>query len=178
MKAKGSLDDGGVRGRILDKVEETAVSYGMQYHGCGRAVLRGMREYSGIRIDDSLLRAVAPLSEGVAGDSYSCGAFVAGVLAISLCYGPYTTESSHEPVLRDIARFREAFIREFGSTLCRDIQAKLLGKYYDLTDPKQYDEFKAINPYEKCSKVVGKAARLAIENVMDKTEWQPPHVPV
>lgn len=178
MKAQGGLDDRGVRERILNKVEQAAISHDMQYHGCARATLRGMKEYTGIRIDDSLLRAVAPLSEGVAGDSYSCGAFVAGVLAISLCYGPYTTESSHEPVLRDIARFREAFTREFGSTLCRDIQKKLLGKYYDLTDPKQYDEFKAINPYEKCSKVVGKAARLAIENMMDKTEWQSPSTPV
>lgn len=180
MKGQAGLDDRGVRERILNKVEQAAEWCDKQYHGCARCTMYGIQQFSGIRIDDSLIRGVTAVSGGVGRDTYSCGAYVAGVIAIGLCYGPPSIECSHEPVHADVTRFREAFIKEFGSTTCRDIQQRLFGRYYDLTDPRQKEQFMAMQPppCEKCGKVGGKAARLAVETIMDKTEWQTPCLPV
>lgn len=170
MREQAGLGNRGVREQILSKVEQAAGWCDENYHGCCRCTMYGIRQFSGIRIDDSLIRAVTAISGGVGRDTYSCGAYVAGVIAIGLHYGPLLIESSHEPAHVEVSRFREAFIKEFGSTLCRDIQQKLFGRYYDSSNPKQKEEFWAIKPCAKCGKVCGKAARMAVETIMDKTE--------
>lgn len=71
--------------------------------------------------------------------------------------------------------FREALKAEFGfdkkleSTLCKDIQEKLYGRPFDLTDKKEYQEFLDAGGHsdQGCPKVCGIAAQVAAEKILE-----------
>ncbi len=52
---------------------------------------------------------------------------------------------------------------------CHDIQKSLLGKTLDLLDPKKWEDFLNVGGHtEKCPRVVGSSARLAVELILKK----------
>ena len=61
------------------------------------------------------------------------------------------------------------FKEVFGSTRCFDIQRKLMGRTFDLLDPKDWEEFlKAGGHTDKCPSVTGTAAKLAVEMILER----------
>ena len=66
-------------------------------------------------------------------------------------------------------KFREKFIQEYGSVICRDIQNKVLGRYYYLPDPQEFEKFHNAGAHEiHCPEVVGKAARWMTEIILQE----------
>ena len=64
-------------------------------------------------------------------------------------------------------QFRDWFISEFGSTACRDVQFKVLGRVYNIMDEQEFQKFME---YQKesgryCREVSKKAALKAAEMV-------------
>ena len=56
--------------------------------------------------------------------------------------------------------FRDAFLKEFGTTLCPELQKQIFGRSFVFTDESQGAEFFAIADHaEKCAEIVGKATR-------------------
>ena len=58
-------------------------------------------------------------------------------------------------------RFCELFRKEFGSTLCRDVQEDRFGRSFQLTDPEELKLFQSADATGRCSAVVRKAVRMA-----------------
>ena len=65
-------------------------------------------------------------------------------------------------------RYWQKFVEEFGSSCCRDIQLARVGRYYDVSDVKQYEEAGRKGLYDVASRVVGKASRMAAQMVMEQ----------
>jgi hypothetical protein len=57
----------------------------------------------------------------------------------------------------------DEFIREYGSCRCHDIQQKLMGRTFNLLDPKQLEEAFKEGMLEHCARVCGTAARRTVE---------------
>jgi len=107
--------------------------------------------------------------------SGSCGAYTSGLLAIGLKYNPLINEEStpeglakKEKAIGKIFAFRDAFIREFGTTMCPEIQKLIFGRSFNLMQDPEREAFLSIPDHaEKCSKVVAKAVRMAAGSMLE-----------
>jgi len=68
----------------------------------------------------------------------------------------------------------EDYTRELGSIICRDIQPMKFGRPYYIADADDYKKFEAAGAHvDKCPNVVGKAAQLAVELMLDEGFVEP-----
>ena len=52
----------------------------------------------------------------------------------------------------------KAFVDEFGSPICADVQTRIMGRSFDPWDPKDYEAFLAAGGHDdKCTNVAGTA---------------------
>jgi C_GCAxxG_C_C family probable redox protein len=153
------------RAEILNRVEESAYNYEKAYHGCSQCVLQAMQDHMKVG-DEATFRSASALAGGVALMGDSCGALIAGMMALGLVFGREKIEdfprlaSSFVPARTLYARFRE----EFGSCLCRDVMTTQLGRFYDLAT--EYQQFQEAGGYDRCSRVAAKTARMAAELIL------------
>jgi len=152
------------RDDLLDQIEKAAHDYEKEFHGCSRCTLKALQEYLELG-DLRTFKASIPLAAGIAMRGETCGALVAGLMAIGIATG--SEEIGNERAfLSSLAagfRFAKRFEKEFGTTSCTEIQTDKLGKFYNLADPEQYKAFIEAGGYVECPKVVGKTARMTAE---------------
>jgi C_GCAxxG_C_C family probable redox protein len=153
------------KAELLNQVEESAYRYEMAYHGCSQCVLRAIQDHLKVG-NEATFRSASALAGGVALMGDSCGALIAGMMALGLIFGRQKIEdfaelaSSLVPAQALYIRFRE----EFGSCLCRDVMTTQLGRFYDLAT--EYQQFQEAGGYERCSRVVAKTARMAADLIL------------
>jgi C_GCAxxG_C_C family probable redox protein len=143
--------------------------YEKTYRGCSQCVIAALQDALDNRNDD-LFKAATGLAggTGLAGDN-GCGAYTGAVLVLGSFLGRERNNFADPEGIRlktlQLARkFRERFIQEYGSVICRDIQNKILGRYYYLADPQEYEKFHNAGAHDiHCPEVVGKAARWMTE---------------
>ncbi len=96
----------------------------------------------------------------------SCGAFSGGLMVLSAKFSPRpdTLSDKEQKQLAyargKFARFRDWFIAEFGGVACCEVQLKVLGRVFNITDEQEFQEFME---YQKqsgryCREVSKKAA--------------------
>lgn len=175
------------REKILKKISDTAQYYEEEYGSCARNVLAAIQE--NLEICDekefrSVFQAADALAGGVAHHQQMCGAALGGVLAIGLVYGSDTMEPAlpqgAQKKSKGIDRHKESverghefvirFKNEFGSTVCREVQHRLTGRYWDLRNPEDRALFITKTYHDKCGIATGKAARLAAEVILESSE--------
>ena len=153
------------KAEILDQVEQSAYNYEKAYHGCSQCVLRALQDRLKVGNRETF-RSASALAAGVALMGDSCGALIAGMMALGLVFGRQKIEdfaelaASFVPARTLYARFKE----EFGSCLCRDVMTTQLGRFYDLAT--EYPQFEEAGGYEQCSRVVARTARMAAEIIL------------
>jgi len=159
--------------QILDEVSKAAKNAEIKYHGCSRCTLYGLRKYFNF-IPDDLIRAAMTLAGGCSASNGSCGAYSGALLAIGFKYQPPIEDLSDEAKTKLVKSrekqfaFRDAFIKEFGSTLCPDIQERQFGRRFNMLDKKEWQEFINLpGHYEKCAEVVAKGTRLVAEVLLE-----------
>ena len=155
---------------LLDQIEKTAHDYEARYHGCSRSVMQSLADH--LKLGDTLtFKASAPLSGGVAMRGETCGALIAGVMALGIAWGKEAIEEEDwmEPVIAGY-RLCRRFEKELGSTSCREIQTARLGRAFNFADLNDYEEFQKAGGYVECPKVVAKAARLTAQMIMEGSE--------
>lgn len=157
------------KAELLDRIERSAYRYEKAYHGCSQCVLRAIQDH--LRVGNgAAFRSASALAGGVALMGDSCGALVAGMMALGLVFGRQKIEdfaelaSSFVPAQALYTRFRE----EFGSCLCRDVMTTQLGRFYDLAT--EYQQFEEAGGYERCSRVVAKTARMTADLILAAEE--------
>jgi C_GCAxxG_C_C family probable redox protein len=159
---------------VAEKAYQMGKEYERTYRGCGQCVMAALQDTLDIRNDDIFKAATALAGgTGLATDS-GCGAYIGAILVLGSLVGRERNNFSDPEGIRfkthDLARrFRERFIREYGSVICRDIQNKILGRYYYLPDPQEYEKFHNAGAHDiHCPEVVGKAAKWMTEIILEE----------
>ena len=159
--------DSSSKEEILDRIEETAYNYERDYHGCSQSAFLAIQDHLKVG-DEATFRSASALCAGIALMGDSCGALVAGIMALGLVYGRQHIESFEElqSSMTSARKLYRSFQSEFGSCMCRDIMKSRLGRSYDLASETEYEQFKEAGGYRECPKVVARAARLAAELIL------------
>jgi len=162
----------------IEETAERAYQLGMEYErtyrGCSQCVIAALEDVLEIS-GEAVFKAATGLAggTGLTCDS-GCGAYMGGVLFLGSLLGRERKNFSDPEGVRFkthqlVRKFRELFIREYGSVVCRDIQNRVLGRYYYLPDPQEFEKFHNAGAHDiHCPEVVGKAARWMTELILQE----------
>jgi C_GCAxxG_C_C family probable redox protein len=155
---------------LLEEVYRLGVEYEKRFHNCAFSTVKALRDALCLEwswpIDKvyGLAGGVGLTGEG------SCGALSGGALILTLLCSP---EMGYESIPREqryqvyglVSKLAKRFQQEYGGCTCKKIQEKVLGRSFDLWDPKDHEEFVKAGAHEndKCPRVVGSSARWVIE---------------
>jgi C_GCAxxG_C_C family probable redox protein len=163
-----------VRQALLDKAYELGFEYEKVYRGCSQCVIAAIQDTLDIR-DDSVFKAGTGLAGGGGLTGIGvCGGYVGAVMVLSQLVGRERSNFEDPEGVRYktfalTRRFLEDYMRELGSIICRDIQLIKFGRPYYIADANDYEKFEAAGAHvDKCPDVVGRAAQLAVEIILDE----------
>ncbi len=158
--------------RLSDRAFEIGFRYEREYGCCSQCTYAAVKEVLGIGSDD-----VFKAAYGLAGGSASmgtgnCGAYSGGILAICSRYGREKLADGKSEIAGELCRkLHSRFIEEYGSCVCHDIQKKIFGRSFNFLDAEDVEEFeKAGGQTDKCTSVVGKAAKWVTEILLSEAE--------
>jgi C_GCAxxG_C_C family probable redox protein len=159
---------------ILQRAYESGKQHELDSGGCAQCCLSGVFEALGIE-DEGVFRAATGFADGVglSGDGH-CGALSGGVLSIGYLFGRKKSQfGDMKKQLKALILSRKLhheFTETFGTCRCRDLQTKQAGRFFDLFDPREMEAALAAGLPEKCSNVVGEAARMTTRIILEETE--------
>jgi C_GCAxxG_C_C family probable redox protein len=159
---------------LLEKAYTLGFEYEKRYKGCSQCVIAAIQDTLEIR-DDTVFKAATGLAGGggLTGIG-ACGGYAGGVMVLSQLLGRERSTFDDPERIRfrsfDLAKkLADQFIDEFGTIICRDIQAKIFGRAYYLRDPDEFNKFEEAGGHrDKCPDVVGKAAQMAVKIILDE----------
>ena len=150
--------------QILGRIKQRGGDFVESVQGnCAQSVLVALKEEFPA-VDSIPLNALTAMS-GIALRGETCGAVSGALLAV----GVLSTDERSEflealPVTLPVAaKFCNAFEKEFGSLICRDIHKSIFGKTYNLSDSVQQQEFLEAGGLTKCRAPVETASRIVAE---------------
>jgi C_GCAxxG_C_C family probable redox protein len=163
----------------IQRVKKKAHEYD-RYSGCSQSVLLSLQEEFGIG-NNEVFKAATILSGGIARHGETCGAVIGALMALNLLIGRERMEEMEvyreamEPSADLMNRFKEELEKQFGfkeelkSTLCKEIQDKVYGRPFDMTDPDDYQAFLDAGGHSDsgCLKVCGIAGQVGAENILE-----------
>jgi C_GCAxxG_C_C family probable redox protein len=159
---------------VAEKAYQLGKEYEKTYRGCSQCVIAALQDALDIRNDDIFKSATGLAGgTGLACDS-GCGAYIGAILVLSSLVGRERNNFSDPEGIRFkthelVRKFRKKFIQEYGSVICRDIQNKILGRYYYLPDPQEFEKFHNAGAHDvHCPEVVGKAAKWMTEIMLEE----------
>jgi C_GCAxxG_C_C family probable redox protein len=126
-------------------------------------------------------KAATVLAGGVARRGETCGALLGALMGLGVAGGRERMDDTDQyrkamqPAQRIADRFQEELQTEFDMTLphdttmCRDIQASIYGRSFDLNNPKDYRAFLKAGGHsaQGCPLVCAVAAQVAGEEILD-----------
>jgi C_GCAxxG_C_C family probable redox protein len=155
--------------KLIEKAYKLGYEYEKTYRGCGQCTLAALQDTFDLR-DDATFKAMTGYAGGggTAGDA-GCGAYVAGILFLSMLKGRERDNFADPERIRfesfALARkLHDKLIAEYGTVICRDIHQKLFGRPYYMPDPDEFAKFDAAGAHTTvCTEVCGKVARWTAE---------------
>lgn len=167
--------------QLLDKAYELGVNFERYSGSCSQCTVAALHEM--LEIDPIVVKIASSSCGGHAGFSTgTCGAVVGGTIAVDYFLGrPVELLSEIQEIaegqdalqstMETSKAFCDKFIEEYGSILCPDVQKKIYGRSFNLQEPSEWDAFMAAGAHTdptKCMRVVGNAARWALETLIEK----------
>jgi C_GCAxxG_C_C family probable redox protein len=159
---------------IVERAGQLAENYEKTCTGCAQSTVAGLLDAFGLQ-DNGVFKAASGLAFGIGltGDG-PCGSLTGGGMVIGLVLG--RERKHHQDILKPMKSYELCgelhadFIQQYGSCRCYDIQEKLMGRTFNLLDPKDFEEAGKIGLMEHCSRVVGRATRKAAEIILREQE--------
>ena len=155
-----------------EKAYELGKKYEQTYRGCSQCALAALQDAFNIK-NDGVFKAATGLAGGggLATDG-SCGAYTGAIIFLSSILGRERDKFSDPEGVRFqtmklAQKFHDKYIQEYGSVVCRDIQAKIMGRPFYLVDPDEFKKFHDAGAHDiYCPEVVGKASQWMAEIIM------------
>lgn len=159
---------------IIEEAYELSKGYEQKCTGCAQSAVAGLLDALGVESED-VFKAASGLADGIGltGDG-SCGALTGCSMVIGLIFG--REREDHQDIMKPMKSYlmckeiHDDFIDRYGSCRCYDIQEKLMGRTYDMYDPKQLEEAFKSGMMGHCSEVVGSAVRKTAELILEEKE--------
>jgi C_GCAxxG_C_C family probable redox protein len=161
-----------------EDIIQRAFSLGLEYEKkitcCCQCTIAAIQDALDVR-NDAVFKAGSGLTAG-GGLSCegSCGGYTGGVMVMSSIFGRRRELWDDDREERDCSHkmaeaLMEKFNREYGSSICKDIQEKIFGRTFDLWDAREKEAFEKAGAHvDKCTTAVGKAAAWATEIVLEE----------
>jgi hypothetical protein len=146
----------GSREKLLDRIAWAAYYNDRVYEGCTRSVLQAIQSHLHLG-DGEAIKASTALAGGVARMGETCGALIGGIMANIQAYRN-TMEASYKLYNR--------FKLETGSTICFEIQKRLLGRSFDFKRDEEAEKWYRAGGLEKCPRVCAIAARITADIIL------------
>ena len=127
-------------GTVANKAYELGKRYERTYRGCSQCAIAALQDVLDMRNDDIFKAATGLAGGGGIATDGSCGAYVGAILTLGFLLGRERNDFADPGGTRFqtfelVRKFRDKYIQEYGSVVCRDIQTKVLGRPYYLADP-------------------------------------------
>jgi len=152
---------------LLNNIEKAAHDYEKEFHGCSRCSFKALQDHLDLG-NSASLKASIPLAGGIAMRGETCGALLGGLLAVGIVTAneDFKDEKALYDSLAEGFRLVRKVEKEFGTIKCSEIQKSIFGRYYNIADLEQYEEFIKAGGYVECPKVVGRIARITAEFIL------------
>ncbi len=161
---------------LSERAQQMASDYERKCTGCAQSVVAGLLDALGIEDPgEGVFKAASGLADGIGltGDG-SCGALTGGCMVIGLLFG--RERKDHQDMMKPMRSYlmckalHDDFIERYGSCRCFDIQNELMGRTFNMYDPKELQEAFNSGMMDHCSGVVGRSARKAAELILAERE--------
>ncbi len=160
-------------GRKEKPPAEIAYELGYEYEGkygaCSQCTILAVMDARGTQ-DPSAFKAAFGFAGGIGSYSETCGALMAGVMAISLEHGralenlTTITEETRRGCMKMVRALYARYIEEYGTIRCADVHQQIFGRTFNQWDDDDFQEFLRLGGHvDKCTDVVGKVARWTVE---------------
>jgi C_GCAxxG_C_C family probable redox protein len=161
------MEEEKVRRERLERLEQKAGDYEELFGSCAQGTLLALQEEFGLGNEQTLKAATA--MPGIALRGETCGAVVAAIMALGMAFGRERPDdfAAVQKTTSASRKLCKRFEEEFGGCNCRDVQHRIFGRSFVLTDPKDQAEFVAADASKKCRAPAGKAARIAGEMILE-----------
>jgi C_GCAxxG_C_C family probable redox protein len=154
-----------------DKAYALAYEYEQKYGCCPQCVIAAIQEVFGI-VDDQTFKALQVFGGGGGLSTLgTCGALVGAMAAVSAKCG---RDKASFTKGRSLVAYKygkeilDEFVAEFGTPICGEVQAKIMGRSFDMWDTEDFKAFEAAGGHrDKCPAVVGMAARIAARKLIE-----------
>jgi len=158
--------------QILDRVQRMAEVYEQVTQSCAKSSALAVMEEFGLG-NIKIVTALSPFP-GVALTGETCGAVSGGMVALSLYFGQddLLNVGANAGVYAKCRKFIQRFLREMGTTKCKDIHENVIfGQYYETADPNEgYPAFVKDRGFEKCGLPPGIGVRIAARIIIEDME--------
>jgi C_GCAxxG_C_C family probable redox protein len=157
--------------KILTKAFELGRKFEKKNTGCAQTAIAAIFQALEIWNDD-VFKAASGLADGLGltGDG-SCGALTGASMVIGFLFGREYKDFSdmYKPMKSYmlVKKLHDKYVEEYGSCRCYDVQESLVGRTFNLWDPKELEAATESGMMEHCSKLVGNVAKLATEIILD-----------
>ena len=160
------------RDLVMKLLDQKVNNYMQISYNCAQSSFLALKEQFGLK-GDYVVKALTPLT-GIAERGETCGAVIGPLMAFGLIYGRGENELHDWDKYRDSlipsGEFCKLFEKEYGSTMCHDIQKEKFGRCFHLTNPKELEEFQEADATNQCSAVVRSAVRIAADIILERAE--------
>jgi len=164
---------------LVNQVYDLAFTFEKYSGSCSQSVVAAIHKV--LEIDDAVVRVASSSAGGqFAQVSGTCGGLIGATIVLDYFLGRPAGKMSHEEgvsgnvdlhldAIKTATPLFYRYINEYGTILCPQIQTKLFGRPYYLLDEDEMRKFEEAGGHEnKCPDVVGKAARWAMEILLEK----------
>lgn len=166
----------------MDKAEQAfklGLEYEKRFRGCAQGAVAAIQDALDVK-DACVYKCASGLSAGGGQcTDGSCGAYVGGVMMMSLLFGRAREDEPTEKGTEDkhastrlAAELHDRFIAKYGSVRCQDIHEKIFGRRFELRSSDGKDAFEAAGAHtddDKCGAVVGTASRWTVELIQNES---------
>ncbi|MFW6080444.1 MAG: C-GCAxxG-C-C family protein [Desulfosalsimonas sp.] len=165
--------------QLLEKAYELGFEFERKYHGCAQCVIGAVYQLFPEMRSEDIFRSANAQAGGMGLTSRGqCGAAAGAGMIISQLYGRSLGEIEDPEKKRFVAYrmgqdFADRFTDELGSLICSEIQARMMGRSFNLLDPVDWDSFEKAGGHDRhCPVVVGTATRIVVEMISDLKRCQ------
>ena len=156
---------------ISNRAFELGQKYEKNYTGCAQTSIAAIFDALGIW-DKGVFKAASGLADGLGltGDG-SCGALVGASMVLGYLFG--REREDFKEIMKPmksyalVKKLHDWYVDRYDSCRCYDVQEKLVGRTYNLWDPKELKEAFKSDMMIHCSKLVGDVAKKATELILD-----------